>query len=380
MNWHRISVLIFRIIKQFVRDKRTLALIFLVPALVLSLMAYVIGAEISEVKIALVNQDKGLGKPQFSAGKIVERLLEGEDDFETTNTSLEEAEELLRAGKVKALVQLPPEFSTGVMAGKGGKINIKLEGSDYVYNGAVISSFNKIRPKIFEELKNMLGNNQPQRVSPGVETEVSYLHGGENLTISDYFGPIYIAFFVFFFVFLLTVVSFIRERSSGTLERIFATPLRRGEIILGYTFGFSLFALVQSLIILLFAAYVLDIHFVGALYQIFIVEALLVGGAVNLGIFLSTFAKSEFQAVQFIPLVLIPQILLSGIFWPVEAMPRFLQVLSALFPLTYANVALRALMIKGLSLTEIAPEIATLFSFGLLALFLSILTLRREVA
>src|SRR3989337_3296128 len=110
------------------------------------------------------------------------------------------------------------------MAGKGGKINIKLEGSDYVYNGAVISSFNKIRPKIFEELKNTLGNNQPQRVSPGVETEVSYLHGGENLTISDYFGPIYIPFFVFFFVFLLTFVSFLRDGSSATLGRIFAPP------------------------------------------------------------------------------------------------------------------------------------------------------------
>ena len=152
---------------------------------------------------------------------------------------------------------------------------------------------------------------------------------------------------VFFLVFVVTSVSFLRERSQGTLERLMASPLRRGEIVLGYMLGFGLVALVQSLLVLVFALTVLRIHNEGNVLLVFLLEALLAIGAVNLGIFLSMFARTEFQAVQFIPIVLLPQVLLSGILFPIANEPGPLQYVSNVLPLTYAVYGMRDVMLKG---------------------------------
>jgi ABC-2 type transport system permease protein len=189
---------------------------------------------------------------------------------------------------------------------------------------------------------------------------------------------VFIGLFVFLFVFILTSVAFLRERSSGTLERLQATPIRRIEIALGYMLGFALFALFQSIIILLFTIYGLKVHYLGSLLMVFVVELLLAIMAVNLGIFLSTFARNEFQVVQFIPLVVVPQILLSGAFWAIEDMPAWLQPLAWLMPLTYANRALRDVMIKGFDLARIWPYVTTLALFAAGFIVLSSLTIRRQ--
>ena len=141
---------------------------------------------------------------------------------------------------------------------------------------------------------------------------------------------------MFFLVFVITIVSFLNERSQGTLERLMASPLRRGEIVLGYMLGFTVLALVQAAEVLVFALAILKIQNHGNVLLIFGMEALMAIAAVNLGIFLSMFARSEFQAVQFIPLVIVPQVLLSGIIFPVSSEPTALQYLSNVLPLTYA--------------------------------------------
>ena len=184
----------------------------------------------------------------------------------------------------------------------------------------------------------------------------------------------------FFFVFLLTSVAFLRERSQGTIERVMVSPLTRAELVMGYICGFTLFALVQSLVILLFVVFALRVHYSGNLALVFLVSALLTVGSVNLGIFLSTFAQNEFQVVQFIPLVLGIQVFLSGIFWPVNQLPRLLQPISYILPLTYANDALRGVMLKNNSLQDIAGQLSALLVFALLMVLLSSLTVRRQIA
>jgi ABC-2 type transport system permease protein len=144
--------------------------------------------------------------------------------------------------------------------------------------------------------------------------------------------------------------------------------------------GFGLFALVQSAIIVLFTAYVLQVHYSGNLAWVFLVTLILAIGAVNLGIFLSSFARTELQAVQFIPLVIVPQGLLSGLLWPVKDIPGWLQVVARALPLTYANEALTNIMIRGKGLAETALQIGVLLLFAALMVVLASLTLRREVA
>jgi len=187
---------------------------------------------------------------------------------------------------------------------------------------------------------------------------------------------------VFFMVFVVTCVAFLRERSQGTLERLMASPLHRPEIVVGYMLGFTILALVQALEVLVFALAVLHVHNAGNVLLIFGIETLLALAAVNLGIFLSTYARTEFQAVQFIPLVVVPQVLLSGVILPVSSEPGWLQVISNVLPLTYAVNALRDVMLKGagLSWTSVQVDVAVVAGFCVLALAGATATLRRQVA
>lgn len=198
--------------------------------------------------------------------------------------------------------------------------------------------------------------------------------------VLDYIAPALLATLVLFFSFLLTGISFLRERSQGTMERLMASPVSRLDIVVGYLFGFFVFALTQTLIIVLFTIYVLDVNYYGDLWQIFVFQIVVITGAVNLGIFISTFARNEFQMVQFIPLIIIPQIFLSGVIWPVDQMPDYLQWLSVILPLKYAVDGLRAIMLAGQSLLDVGFELSVLIGFAVVMSILAATTLRRGAA
>jgi len=195
--------------------------------------------------------------------------------------------------------------------------------------------------------------------------------------ILDYIAPALLATLALFFSFLLTGISFLRERSQGTMERLMASPLSRLDIVVGYLFGFFIFALTQTLIIVLFTIYVLGVNYYGDLWQILVFQIVVITGAVNLGIFISTFARNEFQMVQFIPLIIVPQVFLCGVIWPVEQMPDYLQWLSAVLPLTYAVDGLREIMLYGKNLLDVGFELAVLAGFTVVTSILAAIVLRR---
>lgn len=195
--------------------------------------------------------------------------------------------------------------------------------------------------------------------------------------VLDYIAPALLATLALFFGFLLTGISFLRERSQGTLERLLVSPALRLDIVVGYLFGFFIFALTQTLIILFFTIYVLDVTYHGQLWGILLFQIVVITGAVNLGIFISTFARNEFQMVQFIPLIIIPQVFLCGVLWPVEQMPDYLQWLSKILPLTYAVAGLRDVMLAGKALIDVGSQLAVLVGFAVLMSILAAVTLKR---
>jgi len=199
-----------------------------------------------------------------------------------------------------------------------------------------------------------------------------------NAGVLSYTAPALLAVMALFFGFILTGVSFLRERSQGTLERLMVSPVSRWDLALGYLLGFLIFATVQSIIVLLFTIYALDIQYKGALWQIFVMQFIVTIGAVNLGIFISTYARNEFQVVQFIPLFLLPQVFLTGVLWPVEQMPNYLQWVSNFLPLTYAIQGLREIMLKGASLADIPLELGVLCAFTAAMSVGAAATLRRR--
>jgi ABC-2 type transport system permease protein len=193
----------------------------------------------------------------------------------------------------------------------------------------------------------------------------------------DYVAPAMLATLIMFFGFIITGISVLRERSQGTMERLMASPISRLDVVAGYLLGFLLFALMQTLIIFFYMAYVLDISFQGELWQILIFQVLIGIGAVCLGTFFSIFARNEFQIMQFIPLIILPQIFLCGVLWPISQMPDYLQWIARFLPLNYGVEGIRALMLQGDSLLDIGKDIGVLAAYAAALLVLAAITLRR---
>jgi ABC-2 type transport system permease protein len=192
--------------------------------------------------------------------------------------------------------------------------------------------------------------------------------------------PAILAMLILFFGFLLSGIAFLRERSQGTRERLMASPATRFDILVGYLLGFLLFAMLQTLILFFYAVYVLHAEFTGQLWQIIIFQILIGVLAVCLGIFVSAFARNEFQMIQFIPLIIVPQVFVCGLLFPVSGMPDYLQWLSKFLPLTYAVDGIRAMMLDGKGLTEIGKEVGVLAAYAVALMVLAGISLRRNAA
>lgn len=189
--------------------------------------------------------------------------------------------------------------------------------------------------------------------------------------------PALMGIFVFTFTYALTGVGFLRERQNGTLERILAGPLPRTSLVTGYLLGYGLAALVQASVILGAGVWFVDItfeHNVGAFYAVELMAALT---ALGLGILVSTLARSEFQVVQFIPLLIAPQIILGGVFVSVERLPVYLEVVARVMPLTYILEAMNYLVLDRGGLEDLWVAFLVLTGMTLAALGGAVLTLRR---
>lgn len=388
MSFTRIMALASRIIQQVFRDRRTLALIFIVPLVVMTLLYLVLESTSTVHTLALV---RPIGAHSDQVNMLLDKLLSGQDKLKTITITAGQVDTTLKNGDAAAALIFPSDFAQQVSTGQNPKVQVKLEGSD----PSVASAMRDVTSGLMQQLgiamaalkaQETLGGQPgqpPQAINSAIPFSVSnpvYLYGGPEYTFNDSLAPVFIGIFSFFFVFLLTSVAFLRERSQGTIERVMVSPLTRVELVMGYISGFTLFALVQSLLILLFVVFVLRVHYSGNLALVFLVSVLLTVGSVNLGIFLSTFAQNEFQVIQFIPLIFGIQIFLSGIFWPVAQLPAALQPVSYLLPLTYANEALRNVMLKNYGIGEIAVQLIALLVFALAMVVLSSLTIRRQRA
>ena len=365
MSGHRVAAITRRLLQGFRRDRRTLALLFVAPLVILGLLGYLIrNTVVPEVGVA--NQDQG------PLGGAVASALAKSSHLSVSTIDASEGDAKLKDGSITAYIVLPANFTQQAQAGVIAP-EIHLEGSQPNQSASVLQA-----------VQAALGAAASGAPGAGVRVapHVTYLYGGPDLDTLDFFGAAAIGMIVFFLVFVITIVSFLNERSQGTLERLMASPLRRGEIVLGYMVGFTVLALVQSAEVLVFCLAVLKIHNQGNVLLIFGIEALMAIVAVNLGIFLSMFARTEFQAVQFIPLAIVPQFLLSGILFPVSSEPKALQYVSDVLPLTYAVNALRDVMLKGADLTwpSLQLDVGVVAGFVVLLIAAGTATLRRRIA
>ena len=366
MSAHRVGAITRRLLQGFRRDRRTVALLFVAPIVILALLGYLIRGSSTVPDVGIANEDTG------PLGAVVASSLHQSSKIAATDIKASEGDAKLRDGSLNAYIVFPSDFSSKAASGSVAP-EVHLEGSQ---PGQEVPVLQALQQSMIALASRVAGGNV--NFNPQIER----LYGGADFDTLDYFGAAFIGLIVFFLVFVITIVSFLNERSQGTLERLMASPLRRGEIVLGYMIGFTVLALVQAAEVLIFALGVLRVHNQGSVFLIFGMEALMAIAAVNLGIFLSMFARSEFQAVQFIPLVIVPQFLLSGILFPVSSEPQALQYVSNVLPLTYAVNGMRDIMVKGADLTWTSLQIdfAVVAGFGVLLIAAGTATLRRRLA
>ena len=358
MSPHRVAAVARRIVSQFRHDRRSIALLIVAPLIILSLVGALWGGtQAQQTPRVILATDRFSGPANVIDGFLASSAIRAR------RGTFDEGMQALRDGGADGLVWLESSTAT---------LHVVIEGSDPLASGSVATS---VQRALLDGLST-LGQ------LPGPKIVAERLYGGSDYTLLDYLAPVFVALFAFFFIFLLSAVAFLRERTSGTLERLLATPLRRGELVLGYLVGFSVFALIQALVIIAFTVFVLKVQYRGNLATIFLVEAVMVIGAVSLGLLVSAAARNELQAVQFVPLVLLPQVFLSGFLVPIDQLPGSLRPFSYLLPLTYANEALRAVMIKGFALTDplVVRDIGVLALFALVLAMGAVGSIRREVA
>ena len=190
-------------------------------------------------------------------------------------------------------------------------------------------------------------------------------------------GPALLALIPFIVMFLVTSVTTLRERTSGTLERLLAMPMGKLDFLLGYALAFGLVAAAQSALAVGVSVWLLDLEVVGDVWMLMVVAVIdaILGSA--LGLFVSAFARTEFQAVQFMPAVVIPQILLCGLFVPRDQLPRVLEVISDVLPLSYAVDAMQTVA-SSTATGEVWQDVAVVAAYAVAALGVGALTLRRR--
>ncbi|MEO8289097.1 MAG: ABC transporter permease [Chloroflexota bacterium] len=383
MSFPRIFAITGRIIAQFRRDHRTLALIFIAPILIMTIFGYVFRSqEGSTVSVAVVNEDQPPASQASLTVPIIDNLKTN-DRLVITEMSREDADKAVRDGTAKVALIFGSDFTAKFATERQGTVDVVVEGSNpgqasgalaIVGQSIVATAPILLKAALPAPLRGAVPSTLPLQI------KTTRLYGSEDLGMLDFFAPMFIAYIGFFLIFLLTSVSFLRERTQGTMERLAASPVTRLELVLGYMLGFGFFSVIQAIVLLLFTVYALQVKYTGNLLSIFVVTLALVLGAVNLGIFLSAFAKNELQAIQFIPIVILPQVLLSGLLWPVQDMPGWLQAIARVMPLTYAVDAMTSIMIRGMSLASAWLPLLFLFGFAAAMAVLAAATVRREVA
>ena len=329
--------LIIRVIKQIKNDKRTLALILFAPLLVLTLLNFLLGDSNYTPKIAVYN----VPAPIYNVLKSenVEII-----DYDTNN----DWSQYLKDGNADAVFYTD---NTGV--------HIKMLESS--------SKSQIVMNRVQDAIKS---------INPSSNMDISYVYQTTGTSTFDTLSYVFLGILSFFFVFVVAGMSLVRERSSQTLERFLMSPIKRWQGVLGYTIGYGFFAVIQAILIVLYCNFVLGLHFGGSILLIVLTMMFMAVAAVAFGALVSIFANSEFQVVQFIPVVLIPQIFFSGLI-PLDTMPYHLGNIAYITPIYYACTALKKVTIENSSFYGILPYLSALTAYIIILSVLNILALKK---
>ncbi len=377
MKFYRIMAVVRRVSRDVANDKRTLAMLFIAPIFAMTVFGLAFSGDVEGVDVAVVNQDQGFtttpGNTTYLSEKIISNL-----DTKVLNirniSNPNEARQKVVDGQASAVIIFPENFTQNAV--------LKTQDPSYPDSAEILvqgdDSITNIKNSILKTVNEALSDTMTQEgITPALNITSDPIYG-KDAEFIDFFVPGILAFVVFLLTTLLTLITFVGERSNGTLERVMASPITEGEVVTGYAITFGILGMIQVAFLLIIAIVFFNIMVVGNVLLAFLTVAILSLVSLSLGILLSSLAKRPEQVIQFIPFVVLPAFLLSGIFWPLQAIPDWLRPLSYLVPPTYAVEACRAVMLKGWGLDRIWPDIMALLIFAILFLALATWSLKRR--
>ncbi|WP_125580155.1 ABC transporter permease [Lacticaseibacillus suibinensis] len=377
--------MIKRVMTEMLRDKRTLALMFVAPLLILTLIYFLFQSSgNTTATLAVKNVDFTL-----------QTALKNDNLNLKATTSDDSAKRIIRQHDYAGMLVQSGDKLTLTLANddptKATIIKSSLQAAQIKLKTKAAGAALQAQAKAIKQMSTALaaatkaaGITAPPAQTgtaqaagnTSYQTKTHYLYGDKDSTFFATLLPILMSFIVFFFVFLISGIALLRERTTGTLYRLLATPVRRGEIITGYLTGYGLFAVIQTLLIVVFTMYAFKIQILGSIWLVILINLLLAMLALTMGLFISTFAGSEFQMVQFIPVVVIPQIFFSGII-PVATMPGWLQAIAHIMPLYYGAGAMSQVVEKGAGLSAIWLDLLIMLAFAAVFLLLNVQTMKK---
>lgn len=352
---NRINIIAFRIVAQLRHDKRTMALILFAPIVVLTLIYSILGGDDTAYKIGVI-----------SAPETYVTQLEESKDISVETIDFSETDKKKSIDNTKGAIETQ-EITAAVY------VSDDLKTVDIYLDGTNTTAAKQVTAAIKSSLNLTLRAESPINIAEA-EFRTNYVYGSQDSSFFDNFGTQMIGIIIFFFVFLIAGINFLGERSSGTLEKMLSTPIRRGEIVTGYVLGFSILALIQTVILTLFVVYVLDVTVIGSIGYVLLINLMTAVMALTLGMFLSSLASSEFQMVQFIPIVIIPQIFLCGLF----SLSSGWKIVGKFMPLTYSVDALREVMLHGNGIKTIWLDLLVILGFSTIFMLFNVLFLKKQ--
>jgi len=386
MKLGRVLAIARKNLRALRHDKRTVGFLVLMPLLMITIFGYTFGGDVKDLKVYLVNLDAAPSNESVSAAIINDlrtretldiRMVYGPEDIAIDPVSL--VRQKVQDAEIWAAIVFGGTFTSdvedAVAAIRGGSFSLPgtfavyIDGTNPNIVAAIVNDLQKSVQKVLV--------SPPYGIVPPIAVTPDLVYG-QGARFIDFFAPGVMGLAAMMVTFMLSIISFVHERSGSTLDRLLSTPVTEGEIVAGYALAFGLVALIQSVVILVTAVGLFQITIQGNLLLVLLMIFLFGVGSQGLGFVLSSVARTEFQAVQFMPIILFPSILLSGVFWPIEAVPMVLRPVSYFIPLTYAVEGLRSVMIRGWGLDGIWFQLLILLAFAVVMLLLSTWALKRR--
>ncbi len=347
---------------QITRDRRTVIISFIQPILLLFLLGLAATSDVRNVPAALFDQD------HTKAARDLLDAYRAADYFQFNHevSSVEEMRHLIEGGNVKAALIIPPDYGKRLAAGEQAQVEFVIDGSDPTIAATALSAAVLIgQTKSTAVLRTRLAaRGQSDGVSSPIDVRTQVWYNPD--LVSAYFMiPGLVGTILQQLAILLTAVSIVRERERGTIEQLIITPIRSWELIVGKITPYVGLAFFDVLEVLIIGVVVFKVPMQGDLGLLLAVSMLFLITALGIGLFISTVAKTQQEAQMLGALTLLPSFFLAGIFFPIAAMPPFLQAVSYLIPLRYFNEIVRAIMLKGAGLQDIQGPVLALVIFAI---------------